>query len=43
MNGSFEAPNGVVFEKAGGFEGEVYAGTPPKTEDGFRTQTQDPN
>ena len=25
VNGSFEAPNGVVFERAGGFEGEMFA------------------
>ena len=29
VNGSFKAPNGVVFEKSGGFEGEMFAGTPP--------------
>ena len=43
VNGSFEAPNGVVFEQPGGFEGEMFAGTPPaQTEDGSRTQTRDP-
>ena len=25
VNGSFEAPNGVVFELAGGFEGQMFA------------------
>ena len=26
VNGSFDAPNGVVFQRNGGFEGEVFAG-----------------
>ena len=25
VNGSFEAPNGVVFQEAGGFKGEIFA------------------
>ena len=25
VNGSFDAPNGVVFELGGGFEGEMFA------------------
>ena len=29
VNGSFEAPNGVVFEQPGGFEGEMFAGKAP--------------
>ena len=31
VNGSFEAPNGVVFQLAGGFEGEMFAGDRPHT------------
>ncbi|KAJ1492128.1 ankyrin repeat-containing domain protein [Baffinella frigidus] len=31
VNGSFEAPNGVVFERAGGFEGEMFAAITGKT------------
>jgi hypothetical protein len=31
VNGSFEAPNGVVFEQAGGFEGEMFAAISGKT------------
>ena len=29
VNGSFEAPNGVVFQLAGAFEGEMFAGERP--------------
>ena len=29
VNGSFEAPNGVVFEQAEGFEDEMFAGKAP--------------
>ena len=29
VNGSFDVPNGVVFEQAGGFEGEMFAGKAP--------------
>ena len=31
VNGSFEAPNGVVFELPGGFEGEMFAGISGET------------
>jgi hypothetical protein len=39
VNGSFEAPNGVVFEQDGGFKGKMYAGKSPKTAYGLRAQT----
>ena len=35
VNGSFEAPNGVVFQIAGGFEGELFAGERPHTVHSF--------
>ncbi|KAJ1480849.1 hypothetical protein T484DRAFT_1809520, partial [Baffinella frigidus] len=31
VNGSFDAPNGVVFQRPGGFEGEMFAALSGKT------------